>query len=176
MKFRKTAVAVAAALALGGAPVSPVAAQGPGAVEPGTEISPAAMDDYINMDIDAARAQDPQLFDKNMRALNESDRLDDFLDNNSVDPAGEKQRLAAIGSDEGIREFVDSLDSGYQERGGGDSTRVSTKANCWKSWVGIGAYTMVTGAACGATGPVVGTACVIGAAGAGDNINWDRYC
>lgn len=141
-----------------------------------SKVDADAVDGYINMDIEAARAEDPAKFDKNMEILNASEHVDEFLQNNSVDPEGEKERLAAIASEEGITDFVVHLDKEYPESGTSNGGAVNTKAKCWKSWVGIGAYAMVTGAGCAATGPVVGAACTIGAAGAGDNIDWDQYC
>lgn len=141
-----------------------------------------AVEAYKNLDTDSIRAQDPVAFDRKMTLLHTSSGLNELFDLHSVDPVGERERIAALMNDEGIQQLVDKTDGKhviFQPESDEpfiivDEPPVRSKA-CWKSYVGIGAFTMTTGFYCALTGGVA-PICLILAASVGHNINWDRYC
>lgn len=156
------------------------------------DIKEVALEAYKNLDVDAARTTDPSGFDRRLDKLSSSPAMTEFLNRYSIDPSGELKRLAALMDDRAIDTFLAKTDGQYitpntgPEGGlqlvnelpapdtnpGGD---LQPAATCWKSYVGIGAFTWVTGFYCALTG-IMTFPCLWIAAIAGDKVNWDRYC
>lgn len=152
----------------------------------------AALDAYANLDTEAARKADPAGYDRRLSELSSSPAMTTFLNRYSVDPQGELDRLAALMDENAIDTFLTKTAGKYlvPNTDGTSGYRLVSElppepnkqdgplqpaATCWKSFVGIGAFTWVTGFHCALTG-VLTFPCLWIAAIAGDNINWDRYC
>lgn len=141
-----------------------------------------AVEAYKSLDIPSIRAEDPASFDSKLEHLHASSGLNEMFELYSVDPEGERERIAALMDEEGVRELVEKTNGKHivfqpesdQPFAIVDEPPIRPQA-CWKSYVGIGEFTMVTGFHCALTGGLA-PICLILAAGVGHNINWDVHC
>lgn len=191
--LKRSFVVLSASLAFSTFAVGPVAAAangslgsltgGSSSVQNAEEMtSEEAFEAYKNLDTDSIRAQDPVSFDRKLDLLSTSSGLNEMFELYSVDPEGERERIAALMDENSIRELVDKTDGKHiviQPESDQPFTIVDEPplrpAACWKSYVGIGAFTMVTGFHCALTGGLA-PVCLILAANVGHHINWDRHC
>lgn len=148
--------------------------------------SPSPSNEYETFDLDKEREIQGASFDEKVTILKASPALAELLQNYSVAPNDDLERLAASLSVQQAKSFIDAIDgkkfivtpgedeefqvvddNGIRARAAGDK--------CWKGYVGIAAYTTVTGFYCGLTAPFAAP-CGIGAAIAADNVDWHRHC
>lgn len=147
---------------------------------------------YASFDLEEAIAQDPEGFTYRHQALEASPAWNEYFNTYSIDPIEDRARLAATLPNAAVDQLVDKADGKKlvlnPETGNLDLVDREDQANefpmlqtysndpCWKSWVGTAAYTIVTGMACGALGPIAGPLCMLGTAGGGLYVDWNVDC
>ncbi|HIW96476.1 MAG TPA: hypothetical protein H9867_08380 [Candidatus Corynebacterium gallistercoris] len=138
-----------------------------------------------NTSLNTAATQD-QTTNTSRQILKANAALQELLGSYSIDPEGDLEQLATSLTVEQAKEFNRTTqgkrfivtpgehiefqlveDNGIRKRSSGNK--------CWKGYVGIAAYTTVSGFYCGLTGPAA-PLCGIGAAIGGDNVDWHKNC
>lgn len=132
---------------------------------------------------------DPQAEDNltlKIRILRKSPGFLELLRDYSTNPHDDLTKLAGVLTLEQTRDFVEKTRGKRFRVSPDEAVEISlvddngvhfrsARNKCWKGYVGIAAYTTVSAFYCGLTGPGA-PLCGIGAAIAGDNVDWHKNC